>query len=145
VASKIPLKELYAHVEQLDHKFLSPQTGKAQTHWACICLHCKSAAASEDCSKKGKKKQPVKMAKYRKNVEAHLKNCVHYLRSNGGYKIRQQVPLNAGRASFPTISSSVSSSIPSTPMRQQEHGHVGILEHLLVLPYWQPRQPRIQE
>ena len=77
---KHDLRDLYSHFENLGHRFISPLTGKEQTHWACVCIYSKNAyeKAVRDGCIIPRPKKPVEIPRYREGCSLHLKSCTLY-------------------------------------------------------------------
>ena len=79
-SKKLDLRDIYSHFKKLSHRFITPSTGKEQTHWTCVCIYCKNAyekEVQEGCIIPRPKK-PVEIPRYRETCILHLKGCKSY-------------------------------------------------------------------
>jgi hypothetical protein len=69
---KAELQPIFENFQQLDHRY-TPKGGKEQSHWACICIHCKKEYESSSLSGCPPLKRPTELPQYKVPCVAHLK------------------------------------------------------------------------
>jgi hypothetical protein len=75
---KPELQPLFENFQQLEHRY-TPKGGKEQSHWACICLHCKREYESSSLNRCPPLKRPAELAQYKVSCAGHLKRCSAFI------------------------------------------------------------------